>query len=347
MITARSLLVALLASAPVTAAAEPPAYPGKESPFENRFPMFVDDGNRIVVPRKEAEGRPWVWRARFWGHEPQFDLAMLEKGYHVVYCDVAGLLGNPTAVQRWNEHHAYLTGELGFSPKPVLEGMSRGGMIIYNWAIANPDKVAAIYGDAPVMDLRSWPGAGHQMTLRAYGFKDAAEATAYSGYPIDNLEPLAKAGVPIIHVVGDLDKTVPVAANTALAEKRYKAMGGTMKVIHKPETGHHPHSLKDPAPIVAFIEEQVEHRKPAAPATNTFTGTLQGGIFAIGGETTGWQLKVRADGKATTIDVDLSAIKEPGQFDGKEVTITGDVITKNYVERGPTKILLARKINDK
>ena len=36
--------------------------------------------------------------------------------------------------------------------------MSRGGLIIYNWATANPKKVACIYGDAPVCDFKSWPG---------------------------------------------------------------------------------------------------------------------------------------------------------------------------------------------
>ncbi len=34
--------------------------------------------------------------------------------------------------------------EKGLSKKVALEGMSRGGLIIYNWAIANPDKVAAM-----------------------------------------------------------------------------------------------------------------------------------------------------------------------------------------------------------
>ena len=42
-----------------------------------------------------------------------------------------------------------------------------------------------------------------------YGFKSAEEAKAFKLNPVDNLEPLAKAGIPIIHVVGDLDKLVP------------------------------------------------------------------------------------------------------------------------------------------
>ena len=33
----------------------------------------------VVKPYAVASGRPWVWRARFWGHEPQTDLAMLER----------------------------------------------------------------------------------------------------------------------------------------------------------------------------------------------------------------------------------------------------------------------------
>ena len=234
------------------------SYAGKKSLFEGKFDMYVDGGNKIVVPKTPAKGKPWVWRARFWRHEPQFDLAMLEKGYHVVYCGVGGLLGNQEAVKRWNEHYAYLTGELGLGKKAVLEGMSRGGLIIYNWAAANPDKVAAIYGDAPVMDLKSWPGFQSRSLRRAYGFKSEEELKAFKGNPVDNLKPIAAAGIPIIHVVGDKDKTVPVAENTAVAEKRYKAMGGVFEVIHKKDCDHHPHSLKDPAPIVAFIEKHAK-----------------------------------------------------------------------------------------
>ena len=33
-------------------------------------------------------------------------------------------------------------------------------------------------------------------------------------------------------------------------------MGGTFKVIRKEGIGHHPHSLKDPAPIVEFVTTQ-------------------------------------------------------------------------------------------
>ncbi|WPJ97983.1 alpha/beta fold hydrolase [Coraliomargarita algicola] len=241
-----------LAAAPLPQSSEAAQkFPGEVQDWHG-FEMVVHEDTRIVIPHQEADGKPWVWRARFWGHEPQFDIAMLERGYHVVYCDVSGLYGSPEAVARWNAFYNYLRFEHLFADRAVLEGMSRGGLIVYNWAAANPDKVAAIYADAPVMDFKSWPGINDAILAR-YGFKDQAEATAYTGNPIDNLAPLAKAGIPILHVVGDADEVVPVAENTAIAEARYHTMGGTFKVIHKPDAGHHPHSLEDPQPIVDFI----------------------------------------------------------------------------------------------
>jgi hypothetical protein len=57
----------------------------------------------------------------------------------------------------------------------------------------------------------------------------------------------------LIHVVGDTDDVVPVSENTAIIEQRYTTAGGTIRVIHKPGIGHHPHGLDDPKPVVDFI----------------------------------------------------------------------------------------------
>jgi pimeloyl-ACP methyl ester carboxylesterase len=150
-------------------------------------------------------------------------------------------------------------------------GISRGGLYAYRWAAKNPERVACIYGDAPVCDFKSWPGgkgtgkgsAGDWTQLqRYYGFATEAEALAFTGNPVDRLAPLAKAKVRLIHVVGDTDDVVPVAENTGLIESRYQALGGRIEVIHKPGVGHHPHGLDDPAPVVTFIRESFRDRKP-------------------------------------------------------------------------------------
>jgi pimeloyl-ACP methyl ester carboxylesterase len=150
-------------------------------------------------------------------------------------------------------------------------GISRGGLYAYRWAAKNPERVVCIYGDAPVCDFKSWPGgkgtgkgsAGDWTQLqRHYGFANEAEALAFTGNPVDQLAPLAKAKVRLIHVVGDTDDVVPVTENTGLIESRYQALGGRIQVIHKPGVGHHPHGLDDPAPVVTFIRESFRDRKP-------------------------------------------------------------------------------------
>lgn len=219
----------------------------------------------IVKPYQVAKDLPWIWRARFWGHEPQTDIALLEHGFHVVYCDVADLYGSDRAVRRWNEFYQLAT-DAGLNRKVVLEGMSRGGLIVYNWAAANPDKVACIYADAPVMDFKSWPmgrggSAGSvedtKKLYAAYGFASEQQALDWKKNPIDHAAILAEAAIPIIHVVGDADDVVPVSENTDLFVNRLTQLGGTIKVIHKPEVGHHPHSLANPDPIVYFILKSI------------------------------------------------------------------------------------------
>ena len=151
----------------------------------------------------------------------------------------------------------------GLAKKGTLVALSRGGLDAYGWTRDNTDKVLCIYADAPVCDFKSWP-AGKGKSLghspkdwaklpAAYGFKDESEALAWTKNPIDMLEPIAKAQIPLIHVVGDLDTGVPVAENTAILEQRYLALGGKITVIHKPTVGHNPHGLEDPTPVVDLI----------------------------------------------------------------------------------------------
>lgn len=255
--------LALFLLLPMLAMAE---LPGKASQWKGfaRYDFTVDDRRCwVVAPKEVAAGKPWVWRARFFGHEPQADLALLALGYHIAYCDVGNLFGSPKAVGHWNAFYAEMTEKHGFARKVALEGMSRGGLIIYNWAAANPEKVACLYGDAPVCDFKSWPGGkgsgkgggkAWNTCLNAYGFDEAA-ALAYKGNPIDRLEPLAQAKIPILHVIGGADDVVPPAENSDIVEKGYKALGGDITVIRKEGVGHHPHALKDPAPIVEFVRK--------------------------------------------------------------------------------------------
>ena len=65
-------------------------WPGTKSDFHgfDRYDFSVDELKcKVVAPKQAAQGNPWVWRARFFGHQPQVDVALLEKGFHVAYVD--------------------------------------------------------------------------------------------------------------------------------------------------------------------------------------------------------------------------------------------------------------------
>ena len=244
---------------------EAPPFPGKQSVWNGytRYDFEVDGKPVLVVaPKEPAAGRPWVWHGEFFGHKPAPDIALLGQGFHIVYMRVPNMLGCPQAVQHWNAFYDELTDKHGFAKKAALVGLSRGGLYCYNWATANPARVACIYGDAPVCDFKSWPGGkgqgkgsprDWQLVLKTYGFRDEAEALAYDKNPIDKLKPLADAGVPLLHVYGDADEVVPWDENTGIIAQRYRQLGGSITLIGKPGVGHHPHGLEDSTPIIEFI----------------------------------------------------------------------------------------------
>ncbi len=240
-------------------------FPGKRAQWNgyDRYDYEVDGKPvQVVVPRESVSAKPWVWHGEFFGHKPEPEIALLEKGFHVVYMSLPDMLGSPEAVQHWNAFYEDLTQKRGLGKKAALVGLSRGGLYCYNWASANPEKVSCIYADAPVCDFKSWPGGkgkgkgspgDWQLVLKRYGFKNEAEALAYDKNPVDNLAPLAAAHVPLLHVYGDADDVVPWEENTGLIAKRYRKLGGSITLIAKPGVGHHPHGLEDSAPIVDFI----------------------------------------------------------------------------------------------
>jgi pimeloyl-ACP methyl ester carboxylesterase len=176
--------------------------------------------------------------------------------------DAKDMYGAPKAIALFEAFHARLVQAHGLSARVVLEGFSRGGLYAFNYAAAHPDQVAALYLDAPVLDIRSWPGSNRQskewrQCLAVYGLTEDTVA-AFKGNPLDHIDPVAQARVPILSVCGGADSVVPLAQNTRVLERRYHELGGVMQVIVKEGGEHHPHSLKDPAPIVDFL---VQHAR--------------------------------------------------------------------------------------
>ncbi len=195
---------------------------------------FGVTGMAVVVPKTEAAGKPWVFRADRIGRDASvIDLALLAKGYYIVAAPITG--GGPSQ-KEWDAVYKEMT-DHGFSKKPAMEGAGAGAGEAYAWAIQNPDKVSCIYGENPA--LRSIM-SGKQPPLND------------EKHPlVENLAPLAKAGVPILHVCGSLDPWLD--RDTRVAEKKYKELGGNFTVIIRQGEGHFAVGPQDPKPVVDFI----------------------------------------------------------------------------------------------
>ena len=267
------LVVLMISTGSFAKARETAPFPGVRTTWNgfDRYDFEVDGKPvLVVVPHDAAPGRPWVWHGEFFGHKPAPDIALLGRGFHIVAMKIPDLFGAPQAVSHWNSLYKVLTKQHGFSRKPALVGVSRGGLYCYNWAAANPQNVACIYGDAPVCDLASWPlgkgkGTGNRVEtpklLKVYGVDTAEEMLAKSLNPIDRLKPLAMAHVPLLHVYGDADTGVPWSENTGVLAERYRKLGGNITLISKPGVGH-VHGLEDSTPIIEFIARHCSAAKP-------------------------------------------------------------------------------------
>jgi alpha-L-fucosidase 2 len=221
---------------------------------------------KVVKPKKAGVNHPWIWRTRFFGHEAQTDIALLERGYHLVYCDQAERMGNKQNIDEWNAFYSLLY-ECGLNKKAVLEGMSRGGVYVFNWAAANPDKVAAVYVDNPLLDMQAMyfgpdgkekPENEISIGIREnYGI-ERKDIKNFHNSPIDKIDEIVSGNFPIYILCAELDDAAVNSQNAFPFEKKIKEKGGDITVVIKKGAKHHPHSFPDPSPIVDFITKAVD-----------------------------------------------------------------------------------------
>ena len=309
--------------APVIDTAQP--FPGRKSQWEgfDRYDFLCNTRQAtVVVPRQAAEGRPWIWRPAFFGAFPSVDKALLEKGFHVAYYDLTHLYGSPRAQRLGSDFYNVMCRDYRLSPKVTLEGFSRGGLFAFNWGAKNPDKVACIYVDAPVCDVFSWPGKHSELwndLLKEWELKEE-DMDRFKGNPTDNLAPLARAGIPVISVCGDSDRTVPYEKNMKVVAERYRALGGPVEIILKPGCDHHPHSLEQPEAVVDFIvrnqpdyqQKQTIHRRGSlANSCLKFAKEKKGCVAFLGGSITemrDWRNMIQEDLKQRFPDTEFTFI---------------------------------------
>jgi hypothetical protein len=213
----------------------------------------------VIVPKKPIDKtRRWVWFSpgtlAFSGERVQctwYVEMLLASGFHVAGFDLGAATitaASPAGAKVHYEFYQLVTQEFNLNLKARLVGQSNGGLNQYGWAFRHPECVDRILGMLAVTDFRTWPGMDSLVSTIAGGY-------TYSGLeynmtlvelldhikelnPIDNLAPLAKAGVKLYHLHGSNDGTVPPQANTHELERRYRALGGEITIEIGNGMGH-------------------------------------------------------------------------------------------------------------
>ena len=207
------------------------------------FKLNGHDAFVIVPERWEAsETKPWVWYAPTLKPYPStaekwmFE-RFLSKGIAIAGIDVGESYGSPKGRAAYDEFYHYLIESKKFQQKPCLLARSRGGLMLYGWATDNPESVSGIAGIYPVCNIASYPGI--EKACGAFELTaDQLTADLAKYNPIDRLDRLAKAQVPIFHIHGDSDRVVPLDKNSAIVAERYKKLGGQMTLEVIKDGGH-------------------------------------------------------------------------------------------------------------
>ena len=227
--------------------AEEARQPKSSTQFGAQRLDFKLGGNNafIILPTQPAAdgSKPWLWYApTFIGRHPDPSHTwmfgqLLAKGFHIGGIEVGESHGSAKGRAAYTEFYKLVVAKYGLSAKACLLPQSRGGLMLYNWAVEHPDCVQCIGGIYTVCDLASYPGLAR--ACGAYGMTEAELREHLNDHnPIDRLAPLAKAKVPILHLHGDSDKVVPLEANSGELAKRYRALGGPVELIVIKGKGH-------------------------------------------------------------------------------------------------------------
>lgn len=198
----------------------------------------------VYAAPKPAEGKPWVWYAptlrslAFAERKPYFE-SFMKAGISIAGFDLGEVRGSPASTAKFTLFYDDMV-RRGWSPKPILLGQSRGGIMTLAWAFRHPDKVRAWVGIYPVCNLASWPLKNSKAaTLADFALPEAELVAKLKEFnPVDNLSGLFANKVPMFAVHGDSDAVVPYNDNTKLLKERYEAGGGQITVKLIPGEGH-------------------------------------------------------------------------------------------------------------
>jgi predicted esterase len=233
-------------------------------------------------PRDQNAKTPWVWYAPTLPPYPAKEETwmferFLKSGIAVAGIDVGESYGSPNGTKKYHEFYKYLVQTRGMRDRPCLLARSRGGLMLYSWAIEHPESTSGIAGIYPVCNLASYPGLDRACS--AFELTAQELQTRLAQYnPIDRLAPLAQAKVPLFHIHGDQDTLVPLNDNSLVLADRYRALGGPIDLEVVAGQGHNMwEGWFQSERLVAFVCRQLgrpvfQHPVPESDLWLTYPG---------------------------------------------------------------------------
>jgi len=232
-----SLVLSVLFASPVIA---------EDKPLPRTAEKFEIEGHKAVLyaAPEPAKGKPWLWYAptlnggvSLAGRKVYYE-GLLRAGISIAGFDLGEVRGSPASSAKFTLFYEEMV-KRGWSPKPILLGQSRGGLMMLAWAVRNPDKTRAFVGIYPVCNLTNWPMKNKEVTLADYALTESELTARFKEFnPLDNLQGLLANKVPMFVVHGDSDALVPYNENTKILKERYEAGGGQITVKLIPGEGH-------------------------------------------------------------------------------------------------------------
>ena len=234
--------------------------------------IFNFEGNNawVVLPKVEAKKEmPWTWTIQ-WAEAfvPRTGvLDLLAEGWHHATIDSFKYRMNEKGLALSSKFQDFLVNELGFNKKVSLVGMSWGGFFSIRYTNRNPDRVNAIYLDAPLLTFADFANTkkfdSHEKLKNRIGpwADDKPEDGNWNTdprMPVNMAGSIAKAKIPVMLLYGGKDVVVNPQENCETFLKRFKEANGNLYYVeNRKDFGHHPHGLEtnETYKIAAFFKK--------------------------------------------------------------------------------------------
>ena len=222
---------------------------------------FTFEGMNVIIVFPDDSNRTnnWLLKTEYFDAFPEAEIRMLHLGWHLSYVQNISRWCLEEDLDRKKRFADFLQLKFGLYEKCIPVGMSCGGIIAVNFAAKYPEKVSALYLDAPVMNFLSCPAnfgiaKGNFLAefLQAYKMS-LSELICYRGHPIDKIPLLAEHSIPVLLIYGEEDDIVPFCENGKCLVDYYTTHDMSIEVIGKKSCGHHPHGLDDVTPVIDFM----------------------------------------------------------------------------------------------